>query len=281
MDTHARWLRRFLVGRIASRLFVESAVVAAVALSAALAVELDTVVGVLVAVAAAQAFAFARVVSAVMLNPVNHRYLSRWEDTAHRLQPVDADDLGEGPLDASLVAMGFGPLTRLARPEAADSGFDVYASSARLVVVSASRDGEPLVIVSRVSDGRILITTRELVPPHTGVIVNQNRRATMADLIESHVEMLEVLRRQGLHVVEAGHEIVVDQVRLEWQAWDHLGPFIGPFLAVGRRPKPLVLQARVPEHVLWERTATSSAPVERAALALPSGERHLRLVDAA
>ena len=159
--------------------------------------------------------------------------------------------VGLGPL---LGELGLQPFACLGRSEPA-ALIPVYASTARLVFAAATPEGEPFVVLSKLSDGRILVTTREFVPPHERVVLNQNRRQSLGGLIESHVEMLDILRRMGLHVVESSSDVVVDQLRFEWEAWDHLGPFFGPLLAVGRRPKPFVLQARVSEEALWTRTS--------------------------
>ncbi len=54
---------------------------------------------------------------------------------------------------------------------------------------------------------------------------------------------------------------MTDQLRCEWEAWDRLGPFLGPFLAVDPRPQPHLLMVRLP-NPLPNRLLEDSSPLD-------------------
>lgn len=265
MDPHVRWLRRFVLSRAVARVVAEAVAIAVAALAVALVIGVDPVVGIVLSAVVAQLFAASRLGAAILANPVNHRYLMAWPDDADRLQPTTDRGRAPGPLDASLAGDGLHHLVTLESfdPKHADrpdrrqaiDRHEVYASPCRLVVATVGAEDRPFTVLSRLADGRLLVTSAEMVPPHCGLVINLSRRGSPAELILSHVEALDELRRRGLPAVRAGHEVVIDQLHLEWLSWNQLGPFVGPLLAVDPRRQPLLLQVRPSRGVLWDRSA--------------------------
>lgn len=193
-----------------------------------------------------QVFGLARLVAAVLFNPVNHRYLMAWEDGSGRLRPTGADRTDRSPMDIELDHIALHHLVRMTVPgsdeEAAD-WLDVYVSPSRLVVATVDGD-DRLLLLSKLTDGRLLVTATETVPPHRRLVLNPTDETTTPRILLRHVERLHSLRPDGIEAVPTGHDTVVEQLRLEWSSWNQLGPFVGPFLAVDPRPQPHLLQVR-------------------------------------
>ncbi len=257
MDPHIRWLRRHVLARVLTRLVVEGAVVAVLGSATGVLLGLDPLTAIMASVVAAHLYSLLRLGVAIWCNPVNHRYLSRWEDHSQHLRPSPPTKSAERPLDADLGRIGLRHLVRLDRSDMATDGYEVYASGSRLVLAAVGAGGGQCAILSRLSDGRLLVTSPDLVPPSHGVMINLAFEGSPSELVLRHIETLTRLRHQGLSTLPAGYDLLIDQLRLEWQAWDELGPIIGPLLAIDPRPQPHLLQARVPADLLWRR---SSAP---------------------
>lgn len=257
MDPHIRWLRRYVLGRILTRMMVEGATAAVIGASLGLAVGLDPPAAMMAALAIAQLTWIVRLGVAIWFNPVNHRYLSAWDDQSQYLLPSPPSESAERPLDADLGRLGLCHLVRLDRPDIPTDGYEIYASGSRLVLAAVGAGGRQCAILSRLSDGRLLVTSAEVVPPYTGVMINLAFERSPSELVLRHIETLSRLRNEGLSALPSGYDLVIDQLRSEWAAWDELGPFIGPLLAVDPRRQPHLLQARVPADLLWRR---SSAP---------------------
>jgi hypothetical protein len=273
MDPHIRWMRRFLLSRVAARVSVEATVVGAGAGAGAWYTGSAIVVSIVLGLLVAQAVGGLRLALAVLGNPVNHRYLLAWSNPAGRLRPVPAAGPADPRVASSLTDHGFGHVLRLEsgghhpideRPdpagedESGTGGIDVFRAASGLVLVAAADDGETTVL-SKLSDGRAVVTATGFVPPRNGVVVGRHQRAEPLDLVMTHVERLEVLRATGAHTVVAGPGLVLDQIRAEWEAWQELGPFIGPLVATGEgRRNPLLLQVRIPEWSVWDRSRSTT-----------------------
>jgi len=294
MDPHIRWMRRFLLSRVAARVSVEATVAGACAGAGAWYTGSAAVVSIVLGLLVGQALGGLRLALAVLGNPVNHRYLMAWANPAGRLRPVPAPGPANPRVATSLTDHGFEHVLRLEsggdhpideRPDppgegcdgSGPDGIDVFRAASGLVLVAAADDGETTVL-SELSDGRTVVTSAGFVPPRNGVVVGRHRRAEPLDLVMTHVERLEVLRATGAHTVAAGPGLVLDQIRAEWDSWQELGPFIGPLVATGEgRRNPLLLQVRIPEWSVWDRTrsstpgptATTLGPIPTTADAIP------------
>jgi len=261
MDDHIRWLRRLLISRVIRRLALEGTVAGLAVFCAAFIAELAPVAGAVLAVAAAQTLAVARIGTAVLLNPVNHRYLMAWDDPSRRLTRTEVGSERDPAIDSTLDRNGFHHLVDLVGPDD-EHRLYVYSTVARLIVVSVGEQDEPYVAVSRLSDQRLLVSAADVIPPLSGIILNQCNGAALSKLVESHQERLRSLEDDGHDVLEVDHGAVVEQLHFEWKAWNELGPFIGPFLAVGTQTRPLTMQARIDTEALWERTRVPLAGLE-------------------
>lgn len=262
MDPHVRWMRRFLLSKTAGRVSVEAVVVGAAAGAGAFTYDPSLALAAVLGLLVAQVTAGLRLATAVLGNPIDHRYLMAWSNPAGRLRP-SPDRVPEN-LDAAaaLGEVGFEHVLRL--DDDHPGGIDVFQATSGLAVLAVADDGE-LTALSRLADGRLLVTSPGFVPPYDGVIVGRHRRAQPLELLTTHVERLEALRRAGATPVTAKPSLVLDQIRAEWQAWQELGPFIGPLVATGeRRRNPLRLQFRIPDQLVWDRSrSTGLPPVQR------------------
>ena len=106
--------------------------------------------------------------------------------------------------------------------------------------------------MSALDDGRFLSTSQKVVPVHEALVVNNVRRGNARQLLESHVDGLELLHERGVSPAPSGPETVATALALEHDAWAQLGPYYGPFLAVGSRWRPLHLLVRVRPEALLE-----------------------------
>lgn len=281
MDAHVRWARRLIVPRLLVRVALEMAIVAEIVFVGMVVGGAERSLALSWAVVIAQGVVLSRIVIALYTNPVNYRYLRDYVDNRPSLATSRLESV-EGELAEFLSAHNLVPLATVhgtagdGHPRA-----DVFQSADRYVLAAVS-DGVPTpMFISRVTDGRLLITTNLLVPPHTGLVVNHVRRRRLGILLERHVEVLERLHASGSSPTVAGVDAVAEMMRIEHSAWSDLGPFLGPFLAVGSRFKPLLLQVRIPSSTVLERTIVApDGPLSRAELVpLPTSDQVLRVVD--
>ena len=271
MDPHVQWLRRFVLGRVARRLSVEGAVVAATLATLAALAGVDPLLGSVGAVVGAQVFGLLRLGGALALNPVDHRFLWGWPDRTDRLESMPSAGRADQPDDAVLARMGLSPLTRLGvgGDGRTTVALEVYASPSRLVIVAVDADAGVPVALSLLDDGAILVTADELVPPRVDVLVStapppgDRGDSPLVGLVRHHVDRLDELRADGRVAVPAGPRLVADQLRAEWQAWQQLGPFIGPLLAVDRRFRPHLLRVAAPRRAIWQRGTVGAQRVVR------------------
>lgn len=277
MDPHIRWLRRYVVSRVVERVAVEAGLIGvAVGLAADLDGSSPAEAGAL-AVIAAVTITVLRVLLAVGTNPINHRYLLRWTDPSSRLRiapgPRPNDTRSD---DARTHEVGLPFLLRLERAddrtddqvdgpgderfdEEAGPGIDVFKVEGTRLIVARSDDGE-LSALTRLSDGRALVTSHGFVPPMENLIVQriEGRRGTTEALVSTHVAGLRQLRHRGIDAVGTDPGAVVALLRTEWEAWQQLGPVIGPLVAMGpRRTIRLGLQVDVPAAMILDRTANA------------------------
>lgn len=293
MDPHLRWLRRLVVARTAERLVIEAGIVGlAVAVGAGAAGWAPAMVA-LTVVVAVPSTVLARLGLALTTNPITLRYLLWWTDPSVRLQPSKRTGPArpEDAVASELQSGSFAFLVRLERQDGgpvegpnqtdgqADSGEDdgptgieVYRAEGGRLIVTRSDDDE-VTVISRLADGRTLVTSAGFVPPTAALLVQRGGARPgqiPTDTLIEHVERLLDLREAGVEAVVTGVDDVIDLVRAEWEAWQEIGPFIGPLIAIGWRRWPrLSLQVEVPDQLVRARAfglrATASRTRSRAA----------------
>ncbi len=266
MDAHIRWLRRRVITGVGGRILLEFllvATLAAGALAAAdggAAVTGDLAQMTVAALACGLVLVCLRLAWALATNPINNRYLLAWTDPSLELQPAPV-------LDASAAApseAGLSFAIRMADPTTGQS-IDVHRSDrGSTVLTSVDGDRGPTVI-SRLSDGRLLVTSAGLVPPFGSVVVNRCLDVDPAGLLRSHNARLDDLANRGLRAVRTDNHAVTEQLHLEWRSWDQIGPFLGPFVAVDHHRRPLAIQVRIDRDSLWSRTVGARATLAAAA----------------
>jgi hypothetical protein len=290
MDPSLRWLRRYVVVRAVERLSVE-AVAAGVASGAGAAwFGASPVAAVTLGLVAGPVVAVLRLATALAINPVGARYLLSWTNPAPWLE---RDPAGGGRADPSLDRWGFRFLLRLVRSGPVDGGgadtvgagdepgdeadgLDLFRDGSGRVVL-ARGDGGDLTLVSRVSDGRLLFTSASLLPPRAGLLVNTIRSGSLTDLARAHLDRLHQLTGAGLEAVVIWPDAIIELLRLEWEAWQDLGPLIGPLLAVdGSRPSRARLEVRVPTDLVWQRCRVARPVEPRGSMAMPDLTRPTR-----
>ena len=297
MDPHLRWLRRLVVARVLERLAAETILVAVVVGAGVAGARATPIEIGLAAAAAVVAWPTGRLGLALATNPVGHRYLLGWTDPSAGLRVAQ----GQGPTAVAVARAlddaGFRFLARLRGsgglgPTAVDAlgpptdagddpppGLDLFQADGGRLLAVHSDDGE-LTVLSRLDDGRLLVTSEGFVPPVRPLVVNRLGATRTGDrepdrgsldagadgggvhdavgrALLAHVDRLLQLRRLGIEAVATGPPTVAGLARVEWQAWQELGPFLGPLVAIdGRRPG-LRLQVRVPAETVLDRTAAA------------------------
>lgn len=279
MDPQIRWLRRHVQAGVAERVAIEAIVAAVVVATASALVGGRPAEVTALALTAAMALALLRVGLALATNPINHRYLLRWDDPTVGLTevPVGPDD----PVDRSAFEpRGLSPLARLevaasgspasaidaeTSAETSDDnededeervrppGLDLYRADRGRLLVTVGDDGV-VTVLSRLADGRSLVTSTDFVPPSDRLVVQRvpdPASEELGDLLDrlvvEQVGRLLQLRADGIEVVETGVDAVLDGLRAEWEAWQDIGPFIGPLIRLDHRSQPgVALQVAVP-----------------------------------
>ncbi len=287
MDPHLRWLRRLVIARTAERLAIEATVIGGAAALGATTQGWQPIEVVLTFVIVALLAAGLRLGVAVSTNPINHRYLLHWTDPSARLLASDRDQprRQDDPVARELEAGSFRFLARLERSDAdaieaddegdADEelesasgpapirpGLDVYRADGGQLVVTRSDDDE-ITVVSRLDDGRTVVTSAGFIPPTDRLLVQRAGGwpgQIPTDALIGHVERLLILRTEGIEAVATEVDDVIDLAHAEWEAWQEIGPFVGPLLAVEptRRPR-LALQVAVPDELIRDRVGPELA----------------------
>ena len=295
MDRHIRWLRRYVLWRVSVRLALESATVAI----AVVAVYLVGAIGpggltlpglgttglgwpaaMVIAIAVVQLFAITRLALALATGSVNVRYLLAWDKSASAvttLPNIGATARQDAERTHAMDAVGFHYLAALARPGKQQAAFEVYTIDSGLVMLCASHD-EPTIALSQLSTGTLLLTTTEVVPPSTGLLVNlvtaedaaSKGAGPLTFLVSEHRHAIGRLQAAGVEALVTTAAVVGEYLDREWDAWDQLGPFVGSLVRVEPGTRPFALEVVPPLGQLHDRimssitiTPTVSAPVER------------------
>lgn len=279
MDEALRWLRRYILVRATERAVAEATVIGLVAGTVAGFLGASAFETVLLGLVAGPVGATLRVLGALATNPVSHRYLLEWSDPSGLLRVAQTDQQGSGEAGPGIDqrqpevwldgASGFRFMLRLDLPESA-GGVDLFRHiSGQVMVIAGDRCGagdrtlgdRDLTLLSKLSDGRLVVTSTALFPPRAGLLVNQVDSGQMLRLVASHRERLIGLVAGGASVTPTWPESVTDLFRLEWEGWQDLGPFAGPLVAVQPSGSDWArLQVQVPPEALWRHGATAPVP---------------------
>lgn len=255
MDAHIRWLRRRVITGVGGRilfefLLVSAATVVTLAAAGGGAAGRDRLAPTATAaLAAGLTVVGLRLAWALATNPINNRYLLAWTDPSLELQPVPLLD----PLDAVPSETGLIFAVRFADP-ATGRSIGVHRNDSGSTILTAVDGDREHTAISRLSDGRMLVTSANLIPPCGSVIINRCPAAGPSELLQSHSARLDELAGRGLEAIRTDNLAVTEQLHLEWRSWDELGPFVGPFVAVDHHRRPLAIQVGVDRDSLWTRT---------------------------
>lgn len=271
MDRHVRWLRRRIVPRVLLRLTVEWIAVADIILLGLLLTGSDPLLALSWALLGGILWVIVRVGVAMVANPVNARFLTRYIDEPLHVQPMASNPDDEHDFGDAGPFLERHNLDHVVDLRSHDSFVSVHTSpDGRVLALLGPGENVPT-FVSLLSDGRILVTSNQLVVPHESLIVNHDRRRDARWLVEHHVDVLEELHDSGASPMPADHGAAAQLLLIEHEAWAQLGPFLGPFLNIGTRYAPHLLTIKVPPALMLERTRVPGSIALPAATEQPVG----------
>ncbi len=250
MDRIARWFTREIAIKIAQRLLVEMVVVFAVLLAALISFGVSPPLTAAAVVVALPLFAVLRVVSSCFLNPLNSIYLTRWPHPTGDIHPVEQTN-ADSETDLALKSHGF--VARGAIDEWGGATTNIYTRGANQTIVLTSDDAD-LIVLSGLTDTRLVATTKQLIPPHRRLVLNHRYDTDVTALLLNHVEVLKTLTDDGHRIVPMTLDHVIELLVIEWASWDQIGPVVGPFIGIGQKRSLGLLQARVDPAELLERS---------------------------
>ena len=237
--------------RLITRLVIEFLIVANLLFLILLVAGVDRFIAATSAFVGGQLIMVVRVAVALAANPASYGYLRRYTAVPAWSHVVASEASTEHELASFFEQHNMTADRAVATTtNVGTSSVDVFVSTDGFVVGVAGPDSESPIVVSALDDGRFLITSQQVVPVHEALVVNNVRRANGRQLLESHVDGLEMLHERGVAPAPSGPETVATALSLEHDAWAQLGPYYGPFLAVGSRWRPLLLLVRVPPEAL-------------------------------
>jgi hypothetical protein len=240
MDPHVSWLRRRILGDLIQR--VASAYGLAVA-GCLVVLRLTTDFGVLAmvawAVVGAQVLAAGLVVWAAATNPLSYRYLRHMAANPYRLSLVAATS-APPELIEELSAHTLVPLATIWDiSDGPQPVSDLFQTPQASVMVARHRALGSLSLLSRLDDGRILVTDPVRTSPHRRLVVNVAPSGDLKALLEGHLHAIDRLKAADclIEAVDAG--LFVEASAIEQEAFDTLGPYLGPFYNLLPEAAPL------------------------------------------
>jgi hypothetical protein len=228
MDRHVDWLRRRILTSIAKQSAGTLAVVAVVVfLLLKVVLGLGLVAALFFALLLGLVAAGARVVHARANNPLSasdvRQYISR--PFAYRVTKFEGDEVAN-PVAEGLP--GFRPVATINDPDENLQVFDVYNDPSQLVAASVNRSTGAVSLMSSLDDGRTLVTSAQLSPPHEQIVLNFADNASVASAIAAH---RRVIASQGDITPLSGgaYEIVLEVLKCEYDSYSELGANLSPF----------------------------------------------------
>lgn len=267
MDRHVRWFRREVAVGVVRRLSAETIVVGTVMLGALLVWGDGPLYAFTGAALSIPAFLFARVGLALASNPITAAYLMRWPHPASTVISAEPTSLGT-ETDTALKHFRFS--LRGAFDEWGGATTNLYTMDSSQIVVTTS-DQDDVVATSVLADRRLVVTTTQLLPPHERLIVNHVGVVDVRAVLTSHVALLKrVSGIEGSGVVASTMDHVIEVLAIEWDAWDQIGPFLGPLVSVGQRRYTMHLQTIVSPDEILERTAAAKPLITARGIGFPA-----------
>lgn len=240
MDSHVRWFRRKIGLALLRRLASETLIIAIAASAVVVVAGGGTERAVMVAVFAIVLFSPLRWGVACLTNPTSSSYLTDWTCPSGDLVAIPRAKPGSS-LDLSLHAAGlrfYG-----AYLHTGGATMEIYGSEEALLVVTTAE--EDVQVISNLVDGRLLVSTTMLIPPHERLIVNHRARADVSALLASHRDLLVDLKSAGSAVAVVDPRVLVDMHVLEWEAWQEVGLVLSPVVDIDHRLNLTMLTVRV------------------------------------
>lgn len=264
MDSHVRWFRREVGRLLLRRLAVETVAVVGIVVAGVAASGGSTQSVILATSATALLYPAARWAVGCLTNATSSSYLNNWPRPSGELVSVPQTNIGL-PVDIALTAAGLRFYD--AYSEWGGATTSVYGSHDPLLVTTSADDD--IAVITGLTDGRLCISTTQLIPPNERLIVNHEPASDVTSLLASHGTLVETLTTQGAEVADADINFVVDFLLLEWESWQQVGPFIAPFVDMDHRLHPSVLTVRVSTGELLQ-TGLSQTPFIRPVQSFPS-----------
>ncbi len=178
---------------------------------------------------------------AIETNPLNRRFLRRYEDRTLRFRALD--EVGEPhPTGDELVKYGVSRVGAVADADGDDAMvFDLYQPANRMVTIGLGRLTGSLLVITALDGDRFAVSSTSTVLPTDRLVVNSVPGAALQTLLASHRRLLDEVRANGARHRSAPPEAFAEVMRLEHEAYRALGPVVGSFCHLGRRPRSLRL----------------------------------------
>lgn len=276
MDHNTQWLRREITRYLAKRIGAEFLVVALGVMAWMTWRGQPQHLSVAFSLAVSQLFVIVRVATALATNPLSQSAVNDVIENPIRLSGCSPDLDALGAMGVELGLLGFHPVVTVVRTDSPDAAnqndaapldeplYDLLQSRDGQTAAALGRDSGTVTLMSRLVDGRIVVTSDLLIPPHHELIVNVIGDADLAAMGRSHQHLLNGLERNGLHLRPTRPVILSDLLAIEHQAYRDLGPFVAPFLALDQTRRPLRLSLRLSSATVLGRTRRSQPTVSAA-----------------
>ncbi len=176
-----------------------------------------------------------RAFTAAMSNPLSRRYLRSYVRQSFVFEMAPLEPVERAPV-AVLGRFGFQRAGAIRDREGNPSlDFELLTVPSRLVCAAVGRAPGSTVLLSRLDDGRLLVTTTLLVPPGRGLVVNVVTDADEGALAVAHQSALSRADVYGIHAAATPPAAFLDLVRLEREAYRALGLWCATFLDLSGR----------------------------------------------
>jgi len=272
MDRHVAWLKRVALSRTLVRLTLEAVLAGDLALLGLIARGTDRWVAIPWALVAGVAFAILRFVLALNINPVSYSFIKRFSEERINHQIEVPLDLVEPTIEDSAASFLNSVNMEWVATVGDDAGritpLQIYRTDDRVVLGAIADDGSEPMFLSRLADGRIIVSSTTFMPFRQGLIVNMVRRGRLRTILESHVDALDLAIGSGGELGRVDADAVMHVLSNEQESWMQLGPFVGPFVSVSAKWKPHLLHTRFSPSRMLEMSI--AVPVESPVMHLAS-----------